>query len=258
MERTVLITGASSGIGRAIAKQFAADGSDLVLVARRVSRLYELAAELKKRHGTASVVIPTDLTNEEAVEELLETLSRSHVDIIVNNAGFGAHGHFWALPEQNQIDQIRLNIVALIRLTYHLLPSMINRGNGGIINVGSMAGFQPGPGMAVYFATKAFVQSFTEALAEELRGTGITVTCLAPGATATEFAQRARHGRKLRFQENGHSANYVADRAYRGFQKGRAIVIPGIQNRLGVILERFVPRAWTRRLVSLILKTKEE
>ena len=167
----VLITGASSGLGLELARLFAADGAQLILVARSEDKLTALAAELHSRHGTKSRVIVKDLTAPDAAQQLFDEIGKdgTEVDVVVNNAAFGARGTVADLPMQRQLDMVQLNVSALARLTLLFLPGMLRRGRGGILNVGSTAGFQPGPNMAVYYATKAFVLSFTEALAEELR-----------------------------------------------------------------------------------------
>ena len=175
---TVLITGASSGIGLELARCFAADKSSLVLVARNTGALQSLADELRCRHGIQTTVLTADLSRPETPARVFNELQQAGitVDVLVNNAGFGAHGSFAGLPLRRQLEMIQVNVAALTELTGLFLPGMIERKRGGVLNVGSVAGFVPGPGMAVYFATKAYVLSFTEALAGELAGTGLAVT----------------------------------------------------------------------------------
>jgi len=209
---TVLITGASSGIGLELAKCFAADGCRLVLVARNTAALEKLAEELQLSHKIETRVLPADLSLPETPKRIFEELRSANitVDVLVNNAGFGLQGVFSELPLQRQTEMLRVNIAALTELTRLFLPDMIARRRGGILNVGSVAGFLPGPNMTVYFATKAFVLSFTEALAEELAGSGLTVSVLCPGPTATNFGRVARGERKPRIKAFRMSAEAVA------------------------------------------------
>lgn len=187
--KTALITGASVGIGRELAKLFAQGGYSLVLVARNATRLSDVATELEKQFGTKAKPFPLDLTSTAAPQFLFDQLQRENIaiDILVNNAGYGKLGAFATIPYEETAGQIALNITALTHLTKLFLAPMLERNAGRILNVASTAGFQPGPLMAVYYATKAYVISFSEALANELRGTGVTVTCLCPGLTNTEF-----------------------------------------------------------------------
>jgi uncharacterized protein len=249
---TVLITGASSGIGLELAKLFAADKSNLVLVARSKDKLKTLAEELRTQHGVEAVVLPADLADPAAPQAIFDQLNNQgvKVDVVVNNAGFGAVGPIVDLPAERQMDMIQVNVSALTCLTRLFLPGMIERHQGGILNVGSTAGFQPGPNMAVYYATKAYVLSFTEALAEEVAWTGIKVTCLAPGATATGFAAAAEMEDALLFRLGTMDARSVALAGYRGFRRGKVIVIPGMKNKLGAFSVRFAPRIFVRKLVK--------
>ncbi len=254
MRETVLITGASAGIGFELARLFAADGSDVIIVARRVDRLNKLAEELRNRFKANVRAVPADLTQEEARARLFDDLQRDglQVDVLVNNAGFGAHGAVTNLPVDRQLEMIELNVSALVHLTCLFLPGMKERGRGGILNVGSTAAFQPGPFMAVYYATKAFVLHFTEALATELRGTRIAVTCLAPGPTHTEFASKAEVERTRLFSSGVMDAQSVARAGYRGFRRNKAIVIPGLKNKVLAFSVRLAPRAFTRRIVEMM------
>ncbi len=251
-KETVLITGASSGIGLELAKLFAADKSNLVLVARNRGALELLAEELKRDHGVDVLVEPNDLANAAAPQTIFDGLTAKGVtvDVVVNNAGFGSLGTFAELPTQRQLDMIQVNITALTHLSRLFLPGMIERGRGGILNVGSTAGFQPGPNMAVYFAAKAYVVSFTEALAEELAGTKIKVTCLAPGPTATGFAAVAHEEDTLLFRLGVMDAKSVASTGYRGFRRGKVLVIPGFRNKLGIFSVRLGPRIVVRKIVK--------
>src|SRR5579864_3658891 len=191
--QTALITGASFGIGAEFARIFAREGYNLVLVARSADKLRQIASELEKAHGTRSLILAADLTDPGAPAYVVDQTTRAdiQVDVLVNNAGFGQYGFFAQNDLEECLRQIQLNVATLTHLTRLYLHAMIERKNGGILNVASTAAFQPGPLMAVYFATKAYVLHFSEALANELRESGITVTCLCPGPTATEFQKRA-------------------------------------------------------------------
>lgn len=247
----VLVTGASSGIGEELARLFAADGSDLVLVARSEDRLRVLAAELEKTHGIGARVEPVDLGEPKQLAALCERLAAVGiaVDVLVNNAGFGARGAVAELDPGRQLEMVRLNVEALTVLTRWMLPGMLERRRGGILNVASTAAFQPGPFMAVYYATKAYVQSFTEALAEELRGTGVTVTSLAPGPTHTSFQKEAEIEDTLLSKLGPMTAARVARAGHRAFRKGKVVVVPGLKNRLLAFSTRFTPRWLLRRLI---------
>ena len=250
---TVLITGASSGIGLELARLFAADGYNLVLVARRNDALSALAEELRTQHGATVRVLARDLNRTSAPHDIVEMMLADgiHVDALVNNAGFGARGAFAELDLQRQMDMIQVNVTALTLLTRLFLPGMLARNRGGILNVASTAAFQPGPFMAVYYATKAYVQSFTEAVAEEVAGSGLRVTCLSPGPTVTEFAARAgTEGSKLLRRTSSMSAVDVARAGYIGWGKGRVLVVPGMTNTVGTWAVRFLPRRVVRKLIS--------
>lgn len=250
-KETVLITGASSGIGLELAKCFAADGSRLVLAARNQPALEALAAELRQRQKTDVVVLPVDLSLPEAPRSAFETLGaqKISVDVLVNNAGFGLHGSFAELPLQRQLEIVKVNVTALTELTGLFLPGMLERRGGGVLNVGSVAGFVPGPGMAVYYATKAFVQSFSEALAAELIGTGVSVTVLCPGPTETNFGAVAR-GNKVRVRQTGKmSAETVARYGHYAFRHRKVVAIPGLQNQALVSLTRVMPRSTIRNTI---------
>ncbi len=249
---TVLITGASSGIGTELARLFAADKSNLILVARRAAELARLAADLMRDHGVEVRVLPKDLARPEAPREVFEILAADQVavDVLVNNAGFGAAGPFAQLDRERQLRMVRLNVVALTELCRRFLPGMLERDRGGILNVASTAAFQPGPYMAVYYATKAYVQSFTEAMAQEVKATKLQVTCLSPGPTTTEFAKTAGT-EAARLQRLGSmTAGSVARSGYRGFRRGRVVVVPGLVNKLGAFSVRMLPRPLVRGLVG--------
>jgi hypothetical protein len=231
--KTALITGASGGIGYELARLFARDGHDLVLVARSAGKLEQFANELQRQFGIAAKGVALDLAALHAPQLLFDQLQRESVavDILVNNAGYGKLGEFAEVPVEESLGQIQLNITALTHLTRLFLGPMLERRSGRILNVASTAGFQPGPLMAVYYATKAYVISFSEALANELAGKGITVTCLCPGATETGFASRAGNDRSRLFRQFGPmDAKTVALKGYRGLMAGRMLVVPGWKN----------------------------
>ena len=241
---TVLITGASSGIGYELAKLFARDRHNLVLVARSNDKLTQVAAELQPL-GITVKTIALDLAALPGPKFLFDQLQRDDItiDILVNNAGFGAFGEFAQMAEEEIYGQISLNITALTELTRLFLPPMIARRSGRIMNIASTAAFQPGPLMAVYYATKAYVLSFSEAIANELRGTGVTVTCLCPGATHTGFARRAGTENSRVFKQFGAmSAEEVARDGYRALMAGRTTAISGARNWLVAQSTRFAPR----------------
>ena len=251
MERqTALISGASAGIGRALATEFARHGYDVLLIARRAAVLEELAAQLSKTHASAARVLAIDLGRADGPQQLQAAIAATglRVDVVVNNAGFGLQGRFTALPLDRQLEMIQLNVGTLTGLTHRFLPGMLERNRGGILNVASTAAFQPGPLMAVYYATKAYVLSFTEALAEELAGSGLRVTCLAPGATATEFADVAGMRTSRLFRAGAMNAEQVARAGFAGWKRGKVLVIPGLANRFGAFSVRLAPRAVVRKV----------
>jgi short-subunit dehydrogenase len=249
---TALITGASSGIGRELARLFAANGYDLVLVARRADALDALGRELEATHHITARALPADLAQPGAARRIYDELARSGilVDAVVNNAGFGAQGPLATIPLERQLEMIQVNVTALTELTRLFLPGMLERNRGGILNVGSTAGFQPGPFMTVYYATKAYVISFTDALAEEVAGTALRLSCLCPGPTATGFADEARITQSRLFQGATMTAADVARVGYEGWTRGKTIVIPGLTNRLGALLVRISPRSMVRKLTK--------
>jgi uncharacterized protein len=249
--RWVLVTGASSGIGWALAEAFAARGDALVLTARRADRLEQLAGGLRAR-GTPVEVVTADLADPGAPARLMaEVEARGIVlDTLVNNAGYGLRGRFDTLPAEDELGIVEVNVAALTKLSRLVLPGLIARRRGGIMNVASMAAFLPGPYMAVYFASKAYVVSLSEALHEEARPHGVVVTAVCPGATATEFGARADLDMKKRFGTAGMSAQSVARLALAGYARRRALVVTGGTNRAGALLLKFTPRLLTRRLAG--------
>ena len=247
---TVLITGASSGIGLELAKCFAADGCRLILVARSQDALEKLAGDLRRKNHVEVIVLPGDLSQSETPSRIFNELTgrKISVDILVNNAGFGAIGPFDELPLERQLEMLQVNITALTALTGLFLPGMIKRRRGGILNVASLAGFVPGPGMAVYYATKAFVLSFTEALAGELEGTGLKVTALCPGPTATNFGNVAGSKNVKLIRTRRMTGEAVARAGHQAFRRGRVVAIPGSQGKLLVALARITPRTFVRKM----------
>ncbi len=241
---TVLITGASGGIGYELARLFARDHHNLVLVARSGDKLNQLAAELQT-HGITVKTVALDLAAPPAPRFLFDQLQREGltIDILINNAGFGAFGEFSQMPQEEIFGQISLNITALTELTRLFLPLMIARHSGRVMNVASTGGFQPGPLVAVYYATKAYVISFSEAISNELRNSGVTVTCFCPGPTHTGFAKRARTENSRLFKQLGAmSVEKVALDGYRAVMEGRSLAISGTHNWIVAQSTRFAPR----------------
>ncbi|HUL85337.1 MAG TPA: SDR family oxidoreductase, partial [Actinomycetota bacterium] len=191
MRRTALVTGASSGLGAEFVRTLAGEGHDVVLVARRAAAMESLAAEVEERHDVTATVIPMDLARPNAADEVVQRLGEVPIDVLVNNAGFNLFGPFVELSEQEMVEQLNVNVVTLVQLTRLLLPGMLERRRGIVVNMASNAAFQPGPLMATYYASKAFVLNFSLALTEEVRGSGVTVTALCPGPVATGFQERA-------------------------------------------------------------------
>jgi short-subunit dehydrogenase len=242
---TALITGASDGIGLELARIMAGNGYDLVLVARNQKRLEEIARELKPVRVR---VLAKDLSLAGAAEEIHAEVPQ--VDVLVNNAGFGVFGKFAETPLAGELGMMQVNMTTLVALTKLYLAGLVAVGRGRIMNVASTAAFQPGPLMAIYYATKAFVLSFSEAIANELAGTGVTVTALCPGPTATGFQERGQmqdsglvKGKKIM------GARTVAEAGYRAMMAGKTLVIPGVKNKLLAQSVRFSPRSMVTKLV---------
>jgi short-subunit dehydrogenase len=257
---TVLVTGASSGIGLELARCFAAEGCRLILLARKRQALEALAEELRGAFKTHSEVLPADLAEPAAPARIFGHLEAhgTRVDVLVNNAGFGARGTFAQVSLQRQLEMVQVNLTALTHLTGLFLPGMIARRRGGILNVASTAAFQPGPGMAVYFATKSYVLSFSEALAEELIGTGLTVSALCPGPTNTNFTAVAGERPSEFLTRTAMSAQEVARIGHQGYRQGRFVVVPGFRNRLLAVGARLGPRALVRKIVKRVNATDSE
>jgi uncharacterized protein len=249
-----LITGASSGIGRALAFEFAAHGFNVFLTARNEESLRQVAAECAQKFSIETKVHPADLSDSEAVDALLQALSASPIEILVNNAGFGVVGEFAQTTVQTELQMLDVQLSATLKLTKALLPSMVARKSGGILNVASVYSFAPVPFQAVYSACKAFMLSFSESLGEELKGTGVTVTVICPGTTKTEFRKRA--GVEEESVSRGVTAESVARIAVRQTLKGKHLVVPGFANRVFVFFSRRLPISWVPRLVRSINKAR--
>lgn len=248
---TALITGASMGLGLEFARLFAADGHDLIITARSADRLEALAAELRAAHGITVDVLPCDLTDAAARKALSAQIGARPIDHLVNNAGFGTTGPFIEADPARELRQIELNVAALVHLTRLVVPGMVARGRGRVLNIASTAGFQPGPYMATYFATKAFVVSFGQALHHELRGTGVRVTTHCPGATATAFAATAGNDKTPLFQRGGVAdAAAVAAHAYRAMQAGKRLTVHGLLNAIMAFGVRFSPVGLVLRITA--------
>ena len=251
---TVLITGASSGLGEQFAHLFAKDGWNLVLCARRRDRLDQLSSMLRERFGVDCVVLAGDLGDTQTPESIFNAVSERNIEIsvLVNNAGFGKLASFVNTDTKTLLDMLTVNMQALVHLTRLFLPGMLSRRKGAILNVGSLAGFLPGPHMATYYASKAFVNSFSEALAVEVKGTGVTVTVSCPGPTETEFGKVAGSDSRRVTKRRSMPASVVAEQAYQAMQHGKVIAIPGFANQLVYHILRFIPRVITRRMTGLL------
>jgi short-subunit dehydrogenase len=246
MSKTVLITGGSKGIGFELAKLFAQDRYHIILVARKLDELEVAAMELRNNYGVEVRAVAKDLSNSTASEDIVRELQNDEIkiDVLVNNAGFGGYGNFWERDMQADIDMIEVNIASLVRLSRLLIPQMVKNGEGKILNVASTAAFQPGPLMAVYYATKAFVLSFSQAISNELKGTGVTVTALCPGPTSTNFDKRADLAGSMLFSSLAvMSSESVAKIGYSALLKGKPIVVAGVRNKVFAFMTRFVPRS---------------
>ncbi|MBS2015494.1 MAG: SDR family oxidoreductase [Deltaproteobacteria bacterium] len=257
-KHTALVTGASTGLGKEIATFAAKDGHDLVLVARSEAKLKALAAELEKDHGVKAHVVPADLGSRGAAKRVYEAVRALgvEVDLLVNNAGFGSNGAFLDLELEREVEMIDVNITALVELTHWFAKPMRERKFGRVMNIASTAGFQPGPFMATYYATKAFVVMWTEALAYELEGSGVTVTCHCPGATKTEFASTAGNDKSKLFQRSSGvaEAKDVAHHAYRAMMNGEGLAVHGALNWIAFESLRFAPRSVARSIAASLNK----
>jgi len=251
MAKTVLITGASGGIGYELALLFAHDGFDCVVTARSEDKLNALADRLRREHGVTVHVLTKDLALADSPAEIWAALQAAsvRVDVLVNNAGFPTYGLFWQLDARSELEELQVNVVALTHLTKLFLPGMNERRDGRILNVASTAAFEPGPLMAVYYASKAYVLSFSEALANEVRGTGVSVTALCPGITRTGFQARGGMEDSRLVQGGMADARTVARAGYRGMMARKTVVIPGLGNKLLPLAVRLSPRSVVTRMV---------
>lgn len=256
-----IITGASGGIGRELAELFARDGHDLILIARGREALESFARSVSERHGVSCDPCVADLARRLERERLVARIRsvEDRVAVLVNNAGFGTHGYFHETDLDRDLEMIEVNVAALTHLTKAVLPGMLARGRGRIVNVSSVAAFVPGPLMAVYYATKAYVQSFSEALAEEVDGTGVTVTALCPGPTNTGF--KTASGLPPNAPSGGApamSSREVAEKGYAGIQRGQRVVVTGFRNKVAVAANRFLSRRRMTRIVRRIQERRRQ
>ncbi len=259
MKDCALITGASGGLGLEFAKLFAKDKTDVLLVARNGKKLEELKIGLERDYGAIAHIYPADLTEEASADKIYDFAKGLGLNVcaLVNNAGFGDYGAYAETDWRRQSDMVKLNVTALMHLTRLFLPDMLKNGAGGILNVASIAAFQPGPLMSVYYATKAFVLSFSEALARETKNSGVTVTALCPGPIYTGFEEAASLQKSGLFKNvKPTSPEKVAAFGYKKFKKGKAVAVHGLSNRFMVFSTRLVSRATVRNVVYKIMKEK--
>ncbi len=256
MKGLAVVTGASGGIGKEIARILASEGYDLVIVARSADKLRELSEELVSAHGISVTEVAADLSVEEGRKALFDMTQQTPA-ILVNNAGFGDYGPFAECPWEKQDEMIRLNMLALSHITRHFLPDMISAGSGRILNVASVAAFEPGPLMSVYYASKAYVLSLSEALSVELKGTGVTVTALCPGPVNTGFSKAANAEDVSLFKKSsGADAAKVAEFAVRKMHRGKPIAVYGALFKVSLFFVKILPRAAVRRLIYRIQKSR--
>ncbi|WP_017715970.1 SDR family NAD(P)-dependent oxidoreductase [Kamptonema formosum] len=250
-QKTALITGASSGIGCELSKLFAGGGYNLVLVARSEPKLRQIAEELKGKFGISVTAVAKDLSVPSSPDEIFSELQQQSIkiDALVNNAGFATYGLFAETDLKAELQMMEVNMVSLTHLTKLFLRDMLEQGEGKILNIASTAAFQPGPLMAVYYATKAYVLSFSEALANELSGSGVTVTALCPGPTESGFQKRANMEESRLVSGEIMDAETVANIGYRGLMENQTVVIPGLKNQLLALSVRFTPRDWVTKIV---------
>jgi len=249
-----MVTGASNGIGWELARKLAEQGYNLVIVARNKTALESLARQLQEEHSVEVIVFSCDLSRDDERSALVDQTRAGNlrIDVLINNAGFGSTGRFARLDEKNELRQIDLNVKAVVELTHAYLGPMLERGSGHILNVASTAAFQPGPFMAVYYATKAFVNSFTQAVAWEVRDSGVKVISFCPGPTATGFSAVSGNDKTHLFKQPGASAERVADTALEALKEGKPLKIAGFQNRLGAQAARFLPTWIVKRITAYL------
>ena len=259
MTETVLITGASGGIGAELVPLFAEAGYRLILVARSEDLLHRIKDRMEKDFNSEVTVHLADLSKREEREKLIKQLAddKQTIDILVNNAGFGLHGTFADLSLEKQLAMIELNISAVTHLAHAFLPQMIEQESGKILNVASVAAFSPGPNMAVYYASKAFVLSFSNAIVSELKGSGVTVTALCPGPVDTNFGKVAKFEHSKAIPMQSVSATEVARQAFEGLMAGKRVVLPGVTTKLSAFLPRLFPTAWVAAIVKSFQATRK-
>lgn len=259
MKKTALITGASGGLGLSFVNIFARDGYDVVLVARNAERLEEIKNEIEKKYNIRATVVPKDLCKPNGAQEVYDATREAgiKIDVLVNNAGFGDFGEFHKSDINKQVRMVDLNCTALMHLCHLYIPEMIKNGGGRILNVDSIASFQPGPLMSVYYATKAFVLSFSQALHRELKGTGVTVTALCPGPIRTNFDNAADLGESGLFKNlKVWDPDVVAEFGYKNMNRGKAVCVCGFMNKIIVFSNRLAPRALVREMVYHLQKVQ--
>ncbi len=259
MNKTALITGASAGIGLEFAKIFAKEKHDLVITARNKTKLNELADEIKTKNNVNVKVIAKDLSKQNAGEEIFDELKNENIvtDVLINNAGFGVFDNYWDVKLQDEKNMLQVNIIALAELTNLFAKDMVNRGRGKILNVASTAAFQPGPTMAGYYASKAFVLSYSQAIDFELRKKGVQVSTLCPGPTITEFQIRANM-EDLNLFKKGFtmSAEKVAQIGYYGLMKGKPVIIAGAMNKISAMSSKISPAKVSMKIVNWLQSKK--
>jgi short-subunit dehydrogenase len=254
-----LVTGASSGIGLALSREIAANGHDVVLTARNRDALEAAAGAIEGKYGVRADVIPLDLRSPDAAEQLYQTTNdqKLEIGILVNNAGFGLGGEFLETDLRREVEMVQVNVIAVTQLTKLFAAGMVRRRRGRVMNVASTAAFQPGPLHAVYYATKAYVLSFSQAIAEELRNTGVTVTALCPGATATAFAETAEISKSRLFSRLAvDDAESVAAYGYKAMMRGERVAIPRLRDKIMIQAERLAPRALVTSMVRRVMENR--
>lgn len=255
-----IVTGASAGLGADFARLLAEDNHDVVLVARRLDRLQELAASLQTQYKITAHCVDVDLNQPNAAVSVQQYLEKHQLqaDVLINNAGFGGHGKFDEQDLSNQLSMVQVNVAALVQLTGLILPGMLKRKQGRIMNLASTAAFQPGPLMAIYYATKAFVLSFSEALHYENRGTGVTITCVCPGATRTEFQQAAQMNEARLFNTRWvMDSMTVARQGYQAMKQGKRVIVNGKMNNFMAFMTRITPRPVVLRIAKRMQEQKK-
>lgn len=259
MKKTALITGASSGIGYEMTKYFAQDGYNMVLVARSEQALRQLAGELEATYGVSVHVLVKDLAQPDAPDEIFNYLQQAgvHIDVLVNNAGYGSYGEFTQTDLTKEMNMLQVNIMALTHLSKLFIREMVKKREGKVLNVASTASFQPGPLMAAYYASKAYVLSLSEALSFELRDSGVTVSALCPGPTTSKFQEVAGMQKSKLLENATMDSDSVAKIGYFGLMNNQTVIIPGTMNKLGAISVRLMPRKLVPRIVHQMQSTRQ-